>query len=194
VDFLRLYIPSNVFYALSNAIVPAVVVFSILFGVALIQVPRKERLLDMLSTAGETLMRVTAVIGRLAPYGVFAITAAAAGTIDVGDLARLQVYLVLHASLALPFLLDLLRLPADLFQVFITMDVVAARFGTLAAGMHVIALALVGAYAMQGQLRFDLKRVLGFVLISLVLLAAVLLGIRAFYKHVFVAPSPRMRC
>ncbi len=30
VDFLRLYIPSNVFYSLSNAIVPAVVVFSIL--------------------------------------------------------------------------------------------------------------------------------------------------------------------
>jgi len=317
VDFLRLYIPSNVFYALSNAIVPAVVVFSILLGVALIQVPRKERLLDVLSTVGEALMRVTGYIGRLAPYGVFAITAAAAGTTDVGELARLQVYLVLHASLALllslwilpgliavltplryidvlrafrgplvtafatasllivlpvlaadgkrllaeadpkangpdpeaksaidilvpaafpfpsmglvlallfvlfagwligagvapadypliagaglaslfggtvlalPFLLDLLRMPADLFQVFVTMDVVTARFGTLAAGMHVIALALIGSYAMQGRLRIELGRLVGFALVTLVLLGAVLVGVRAFYSHVFVAP------
>lgn len=53
----------------------------------------------------------------------------------------------------LPFLFDLLRMPADLFQVFVTMDVIAARFGTLAAGMHIIALALIGSYAMQGRLR-----------------------------------------
>jgi Na+/H+-dicarboxylate symporter len=317
VDFLRLYIPSNVFYALSNAIVPAVVVFSILLGVALIQVPNKDRLLDVLTTVGDALMRVTGFIGRLAPYGVFAITAAAAGTIDVGELARLQVYVVLHASialllslwilpglialltplrfwdvlrafrgplvtafatasllivlpvlaadgkrllaeadpetnnpdpeaksaidilvpaafpfpnmglilallfvlfagwfigagvdvadypiiagaglaslfggtvLALPFLFDLLRMPADLFQVFVTMDVIASRFGTLAAGMHIIALALIGSYAMQGRLRVDPKRLVGFVVITLVLLAAILVGVRAFYTYVFVAP------
>jgi Na+/H+-dicarboxylate symporter/ABC-type amino acid transport substrate-binding protein len=317
VDFLRLYIPSNVFYSLSNAIVPAVVVFSILIGVALIQVQGKDRLLDVLSTFGDALMRVTGFIGRLAPYGVFAITAAAAGTIDVGELARLQVYVVLHSSialllslwilpglvalltplrygdvlrafrgplvtafatasllivlpvlaadgkrllaeadpetrnpdpeaksaidilvpaafpfpnmglimallfvlfagwfigaavdvadypiiagaglaslfggtvLALPFLFDLLRMPADLFQVFVTMDVIAARFGTLAAGMHIIALALIGSYAMQGRLRIEPKRLVGFVVITLALLAAILIGIRAFYTYVFVAP------
>jgi ABC-type amino acid transport substrate-binding protein len=90
--------------------------------------------------------------------------------------------------LALPFLFDMLRMPADLFQVFITMDVIAARFGTLAAGMHIIALALIGSYAMQGRLRVDLKRLAGFVVITLVLLAAILGGIRAFYTYVFVAP------
>jgi Na+/H+-dicarboxylate symporter/ABC-type amino acid transport substrate-binding protein len=318
VDFLRLYIPSNVFYSLANAIVPAVVVFSILLGVALIQVPGKARLLEVLSTFGDALMRVTGFVGRLAPYGVFAITAAAAGTIDVADLARLQVYLVLHFALALllslwdlpglvalltplrcgdvlnafrgplvtafatasllivlpalaadgkrllaeadpersrpdpeaksaidilvpaafpfpnmglilallfvlfagwfigapvdvadypiiagaglaslfggtvlalPFLFDLLRMPADLFQVFVTMDVVAARFGTLAAGMHIIALALIGSFALQGRLRVDVRRLLGFVVITLLLLlAAILLGVRAFYTYVFVAP------
>jgi ABC-type amino acid transport substrate-binding protein len=90
--------------------------------------------------------------------------------------------------LALPFLFDLLRMPADLFQVFVTMDVIAARFGTLAAAMHVIALALIGSYAMQGRLRLDLRRLLGFAAITLVLLAALLLGVRAFYTYVFVAP------
>lgn len=43
VDFIQLYIPSNFFNSLSNAIIPAIVVFSILFGLALIQVKNKER-------------------------------------------------------------------------------------------------------------------------------------------------------
>lgn len=317
VDFLQLYIPSNVFASLAQAIVPAVVVFSILFGVALIRVGDKRRVVDLLTTVGDTLMTMTGFIGRLAPYGVFAITASAAGTIDVSDLARLQVYIVLYIALSLllslwiipgliasltpltytsvvrafrgplitafatanllivlpvlaadgkrliaetdgpddedkaqeesaidilipaafpfpnlgllmslmfvlfggwfvgasispahypalaaaglaglfggtiltlPFLFDMFQLPADLFQIFITVDVIASRFGTLLAGMHIIAVALIGAYAMQGRLRLGPVRLLRFGLVSLVLLLAVLLGVRAFYTFVFVAP------
>jgi Na+/H+-dicarboxylate symporter len=55
VDFLKLYIPSNIFASLAFAIVPAVVVFSILFGVALIGVGNKTRFVDLLSTVGDTL-------------------------------------------------------------------------------------------------------------------------------------------
>lgn len=84
VDFLRLYIPSNVFYSLSNALVPAVVVFSILLGVALIQVPGKQRMLDVRSVFGEALMRVTGFVGRLASHGVFASWFIGAG-VDVAD-------------------------------------------------------------------------------------------------------------
>ena len=101
VDFLQLYIPSNVFFALSNAVVPAIVVFSILFGLALIGVGEKRRLLDLLSTVGDALMAITGFVGKLAPYGVFAITASAAGTIEVADLGRLQVYIVIYVALAL---------------------------------------------------------------------------------------------
>ena len=54
--------------------------------------------------------------------------------------------------LALPFLFDLLRLPSDLFQVFITVDVIGSRFGTLLAAMHIIAIALIGTYAIRGRL------------------------------------------
>jgi Na+/H+-dicarboxylate symporter len=77
VDFLQLYIPSNIFASLANAVVPAIVVFSVLFGVALIRVESKKRLVDLLTTVGDTLMNITGFIGRLAPYGVFAITAIA---------------------------------------------------------------------------------------------------------------------
>jgi Na+/H+-dicarboxylate symporter len=110
VNFLQLYIPSNIFASLSNAIVPAIVVFSILFGVALIQVPHKERIVDTLATVGDTLMTITGFIGKLAPYGVFAITASAAGTIDVNELARLQVYIVIYIALSL--ILSLWVIPA----------------------------------------------------------------------------------
>ena len=40
-DFLNLYIPTNPFYSLANNVVPAVVLFSIVVGVALIGVPNK---------------------------------------------------------------------------------------------------------------------------------------------------------
>ena len=41
-NFIDLYIPSNPFYSLANNIVPAVVLFSVVVGVSLIGVERKE--------------------------------------------------------------------------------------------------------------------------------------------------------
>jgi hypothetical protein len=78
VDFLKLYIPANVFSSLSNAVVPASVAFSILFGLALINVKNKEKVLDLLSTVGDGSMEINGFAGKIAPYGVFAITASAA--------------------------------------------------------------------------------------------------------------------
>lgn len=315
VDFVKLYIPANVFNSLSNAIVPAIVVFSILFGLALINVPGKARVLDFLTTVGDGLMVITGFVGKLAPYGVFAITASAAGTIDIADLGRLQVYIVVYVVmvlilslwlipgliamltplryadilrafrgplatafatgnvlivlpvlaadskellartaphrdyptrqegssvdilipaafpfpnlgsilalmfvlfggwyigssvplsqyatlaiagiaslfggtvLALPFVFDLLRLPSDLFRVFITVDVLGSRFGTLLAAMHIIGIALIGTYAMQGAVKLRLVPILRFAAISVALIACAVIGIRAFYTYVFV--------
>jgi Na+/H+-dicarboxylate symporter/ABC-type amino acid transport substrate-binding protein len=316
VDFLQLYIPANLFAALANAVVPAIVVFSLLFGLALMSVPRKERILDLLSTAGDALMGINGFVGRLAPYGVFAITASAAGTIDVADLGRLQVFIVVYVVLALilslwvipgliaaltplqigavlrtfrgplvtafatgnllivlpllaadskrligeasargkptedeesavdilipasfpfptlgvvlslmfvlfggwyvgasvavtqyptlivaglatlfggtilslPFLFDLLRLPADLFQVFLTVDVIGSRFGTLLAGMHIIAIALIGTYALCGSVRIRPAPLLRLVLVTSALAGAGLTAVRAFYTWGYVAP------
>jgi Na+/H+-dicarboxylate symporter/ABC-type amino acid transport substrate-binding protein len=317
VDFINLYIPSNLFYSLSNAIIPSIVVFSILFGLALISVKNKEGLLNMLSTVGDALMEITALVARLAPYGVFAITASAAGTIDIADLGRLQVYVVVYVVmvsvlslwlipgliatvtplgygavlrafrgplitafatgnvlivlpllaaeskellakanvfsrqpskmeqssvdilipasfpfpslgvilallfvpfggwyvgsnlaigdypvligaglaslfggtvLALPFLLDLLRLPADLFQVFVTVDVIGSRFGTLLAALHIAAIALIGTCALQRKVRIRLVPSLRFAVVSVTLTAVALIGIHTFYTYVYVAP------
>ncbi|MFQ5935407.1 MAG: cation:dicarboxylate symporter family transporter [Acidiferrobacterales bacterium] len=316
VDFLNLYIPANPFYSLANAIVPAIVVFSILFGLALIGVDNKSAILEPLSAIAEALMRATGFVASLAPIGVFAITASAAGTMAIEDLGRLQVYLVIDilfalilsfwvlpglvtsvtplryreimkslrgplitafatgsilivlpllarqskellggmaqpdrldkkerslvdiliptfftfpnlglvmslafalfagwyigssisvseyptlgiagfASLfggpvlAIPFLLDLMKLPSDLFHLYLTVDVLSSRFGTLLAAMHLTVIALIGACAMHGVARPRLMPLLRFAGVSVGLVVGTLFGLKAFYTYIVVAP------
>ena len=320
VNLLDLYVPSNIFASLSNAVMPAIVVFSILFGLALTSVTKKERVIELLSTIGEVLIGITGFVGKLAPYGVYAITASAAGTIEVADLGRLQVYIVIYvvlslilslwlvpglittvtplryglimrtfrgplvaafatgnllivlpllatdgkkllalgneqsdaateqeqssvdllipaafpfpnlgsvfvllfggwyvgseisvadyitltvaglaslfggAVLTLPFLFDLLKLPAELFQVFITVDVIAVRFGTLLAAMHLIAIALIGTYALQGAISLNPLRLLRFSAISVALIASALIGTAPSIRTSMFNPMNLTKC
>jgi Na+/H+-dicarboxylate symporter len=308
-DFLGLYIPRNPLFSMAHDVVPAVVVFSMAVGVALIGVERKEGLLGGLDAVGDALTRVTGFVARLAPIGVFALTASAAGTMGLEELKRLQVYLVTYAAAtmllgfwilpglvaavtplrwgdvvrptrdatvtafatgnllvvlpflteasreiaaaraenpeemastvevvvpasftfpsagkvltlgflpfgawfvgssipaadypaflvtglfsffgqtvtAVPFLLDFLKLPADLFQVFVTVDVIASRFGVALAAMNTVCLALLGAFAIAGELRVRSLPVLRFAGVSVAATVAVLLGLRVFYGQV----------
>jgi Na+/H+-dicarboxylate symporter len=119
VDFLNLYIPSNPFYSMANNIVPAVVLFSILLGVALMGIDKKETILSVLGTCSEALVKITGIIVKLTPFGVFAISAAAAGTMTTEQFGRLQVYLVSFnlAVLLLTFgILPLLLIPVTPFK------------------------------------------------------------------------------
>ena len=109
-DFLNLYIPANPFRSLADNVVPAVVLFSILMGVALMGVKEKSGLLRSLATASEALSRVTDLIVKLTPIGLFAIAASAAGTMSVEEFGRLQVFLVAYIAAAL--LLTVWVLPA----------------------------------------------------------------------------------
>ena len=309
IDFLTLYIPSNPFFSLANAIVPAIVVFSVAIGVALIAVENKATLLDVLSTFQTVLERITAAVVRLAPVGVFALMASAAGTLDLGQIGRIQVYVLVYCLVALvlvfwvlpalvttvtpmryreviepvrdalvtafatgnllivlpilaqegkkilrragldertanssvdvlvpasftvpnmgkllslafipfagwftgfelsaeqyplfavaglvsffgepvvslPFLLDLLRIPADTFELFVTVDVITSRFGTLLAATHTIVLALLGAFVMSGKVRSTLRRIGGFVVVSVALLTIAIGGSRLLFSYV----------
>ena len=100
-NFVELFIPSNPFYALSNNIVPAVVFFFIFFGVAMIGVERKQVALDVFNIAKEALSKATKFVVSLTPYGVFAIAANTAGTLNVDQIARIQVYLITYTIVAL---------------------------------------------------------------------------------------------
>ncbi len=106
-DFLDLYIPANIFSSLSRTIVPAVVLFSLLLGISLITVKNKDTLLTLTANVGDSLMGVASFVARLAPLGIFAISAAAAGTLQPEDLGRLQVFLWVYliAAALLTFVL-----------------------------------------------------------------------------------------
>jgi len=302
-DFLNLYIPTNPFNALANSVVPAVVLFSMVVGIALIGVADKAPLLQVLGIAGRAISRATNFVVSLTPYGVFAIAAVVAGTLSPEELSRLEVYLIGYVAIslllsvwvlpglvaaltpvpyrallsrtapalamafmttslfavlpliteetkslvrdhasgdaeddaaadvivaasfnlphtgkllslsfvlfagwfadtrvpvteyprlvgaglfamfgnvnaAIPFLLDLLRIPADTFRLFLTSAVVNARFGTLLAAVHTLAVAVLGTCAMTGMLRIDTRKLVRFALITGVLTFAVVGGTR----------------
>jgi Na+/H+-dicarboxylate symporter/ABC-type amino acid transport substrate-binding protein len=302
-DFLGLYIPTNPFNSLANNIVPAVVLFSIVVGLALIGVPRKARLLEVLGIAGDAIGIATKFIVSLTPYGVFAIAAVVSGTLGLEALSRLQVYLVSYVVMslllslwllpalvaavtpvpframllttrdalvlafmttslfavlpllteeikvllrqyagadardealpdvivpasfnfphsgkllslsfvlfaawfsdtrvaagdyvrlagtglvvmfgnvnaAIPFLLDQLRIPSDTFRLFLASGVVNARFGTLVAAVHTVAVALIGTCAITGRLRVDGAKLLRFGVMTTVLTIGLVGGLR----------------
>ncbi|MDJ0848605.1 MAG: cation:dicarboxylase symporter family transporter [Myxococcota bacterium] len=305
-DFLDLYIPKNPFYALANSVVPAVVLFSVAVGVALIGVENKSAFMDALDAFSKALTRVTNFVVSLTPIGVFAIVASAAGTLSPDELERLQVFLVSYVVIALlmtfwllpglvaaltplrygevvgltrdalvtafatsslfivlpvlaqrskemlarvapddpevasavdvvvpvsfsfpssakllslsfllfaawysgtelgptqyptliftgvvsffgslnaavPFLLDLMRIPSDMFGLFVATSVVNARFGTLLAAVHTLVVALLGASAVHGLLRPRPGALARYVAISVLLVAATLGGLRLFF-------------
>ena len=99
-DFVALYIPANPFNALANNVVPAVVLFSVVVGVALIGVEPKATLLEVLRTAATMIARATHVVVGLTPYGLFAIAAVAAGTLTLEEMQRIQIYLVTYVAMA----------------------------------------------------------------------------------------------
>ncbi len=104
-DPVAAYLPSNIFESLANMQVPAVVVFCVALGVALIRVGAKEGLLQICDNLIEALGRMASFVVKLAPIGIFAIAASASGTLQVEELGRLQVFFAtfLIVSLVLGF-------------------------------------------------------------------------------------------
>lgn len=302
IDFLALYIPSNPFHSLANTVVPAVVLFSAILGIALMGVQGKEPVIEWLRVVERALSRANHLVVRLTPVGLFAIAANAAGTLDLDQVARLRVYLIAYGTMALllslwifpalvaaltpvparrvlqatqdvlitafttgdlfillptlierskelltehagmapeegsradiivpafynfphaakmlslsfvlfaawfsetiltaadyprltaagvvslfgsinvaiPFLLDLARVPADTYQLFLATGVVNSRFGSLAAAMHMVVLAVAGTYAMSGRLRLSASRIGRYLLVTAGLTAATVSGL-----------------
>lgn len=103
VDFVSLYISANPFDALANTVVPAIVTFSIIMGVAVMVSKRKKVLLKLLGELDESLMNITRFVVKIAPLGIFAISAHAAGTLDITSLDKLQVYIWSYLGLWLIF-------------------------------------------------------------------------------------------
>ena len=304
-DFIGLYIPVNPFHSLANSVVPAVVVFSIFLGVALMGVERKQTLMEILDTACRALVRVNGFVMRLTPLGMFAIAAAAAGTMRLDEVERLEMYFIVYLAAsagltfwilpmmvacmtpfsyrqvmreskdalvtafatgktfvvlplliegagrllrelggdgdeaeneagllvplaypfptvgkllallfipfaawfvgsvlspgqlillvstgllalfgspvaAIPFLLDLFRLPADLFNLFLISGVVGARLSDVVGAMHLMVFTLLVGAAMAGALKVKAKRLLLVMAVGVMVFGAAIVSIRGY--------------
>ena len=109
-NWLDLFIPSNPFRSLANDSIPAVVIFSIGLGIALIGMRNKTLLLDQLDVLVAALARLNKLVVSLSPIGIFAIAAYASGTLDIAQFGLLQGYLLAYGAAAV--LATLVILPA----------------------------------------------------------------------------------
>lgn len=115
-------IPPNIFAALAAGDMLPVIFFSVLFGLGLSSLPHEQRepLLNVFRSASETMFKVTHMIMRYAPVGVFAliaVTVANFGFASLWPLAKLVV--MVYAAIVL-FALVVLGAVARLCKLRIT--------------------------------------------------------------------------
>ncbi len=96
INFAEMLIPENVFYALSNNIVPAIVMFGLLLGIALMHLKEKQTVLSLLDTLVDAFTRMTGWISRITPVGTFLIIADRVGTIHLETVKQISTYLILY--------------------------------------------------------------------------------------------------
>jgi ABC-type amino acid transport substrate-binding protein len=87
------------------------------------------------------------------------------------------------AQLALPFLLDLQKLPQDLFQLYLPTGFVNGKFDTMVSAMNLLAFSVIGAAALTGHIRIKATRMFRFLGASLAVLLLVLMGTRVLLSQ-----------
>ena len=105
---LPLLIPANPFAALVQNSIPAIVIFSIAYGVAIQRAPNKEGFLQNLDLIRRSSVTIWQWVVLLAPIGVAALFADTAGTVRLDALADLSLYLICFIGGALILALWLL--------------------------------------------------------------------------------------
>ena len=101
INFAQLLIPDNIFYALSNNIIPAVVIFGLLLGIALMHIKEKQQVMGLLETLVDALTRITGWVARITPLGTFLIIAYQVGTVQLDTVKQVSTYLILFISATL---------------------------------------------------------------------------------------------
>jgi len=125
-DMILSLVPANVFDAMARTDVLPVIVFSLLFGAALLSLEKEGRSLrDVIDAFAKAIIRLTSWVIMLAPYGVFALVATMIVDFGWGALRSLAVYMVtvavglgIHFVVTLPLICAVLGRysPARLFR------------------------------------------------------------------------------
>ena len=90
---------------------------------------------------------------------------------------------------AIPFLLDLVRVPADLFQLFVVSGVLNSRFGAMTSAMHTLVVAVLGTCLVTGRIELRRARLARYLAVSALLVAGAVLGSRALLARILPEPA-----
>ena len=117
VQTLMSLVPTNIFVALMNGDMLAIIFFSVIFGVALSSIPtsKREPLITIFSGVSETMFKVTNIIMMYAPIGVFALIAVTVAQFGFSSLIPLLKLVSLVYFAILFFAIVVLGLVAKLF-------------------------------------------------------------------------------
>ncbi len=99
-------VPSNVFKAANDGALLPLVVFAIVFGLALAQVPppRRDAVMDFLRGVSDALLAYIAYVIRWAPLGVFALAMPLAARIGWSAAGALAYYIVVLSAISAAFI------------------------------------------------------------------------------------------
>ncbi|HEX2529249.1 MAG TPA: cation:dicarboxylase symporter family transporter [Geminicoccus sp.] len=95
-NLIDLLIPANLASSLYQNAVPAIVVFAILFGIAIQSNPQKTSFLDAMEVLRKASVTIWTWVVYFAPVGVFALFASTAGTVDPKVADSLLAYMALY--------------------------------------------------------------------------------------------------
>jgi proton glutamate symport protein len=95
---VSLLIPANPFADLYKNYVPAIVVFSVFFGIAIQSIEKKQTVLNVFEVLKLASVKIWGWAVRLAPIGVFALFADLGGTVRFNVLGSLLLYALLFVS------------------------------------------------------------------------------------------------
>ena len=124
-SIIDMFIPYNPFHSLSEGFLPAIVVFCLCLGLALMGDEENKPLMVTERPPGCP-SRITGFSCRTFPIGVFVITAQTMGTITFEGLMELQVFLISLAVLSALVIFGILPLLVSCFTTFRYRDIISA--------------------------------------------------------------------
>ncbi len=146
-NLINLFIPDNFVSALADNHLPAVIIFSIIFGLALRYQKKKNHFLEAMGTIADTTLRIWVFVLKLSPYFAIMIFAYLIGTVKPIDLPLIEIYLGLYlvaaAFMVLIFYPLFLKSFFDISFKQIMLDFLVFFVLTLVTGMSLAIIPLV---------------------------------------------------
>ena len=123
-SLLDYFIPQNPFKSFADGTLPAIVIFSIFFAVALLYIKNKQSFIKNCIVIQKTSLIMFDWINKFAPIGVFALVASAAGIRTLLDLQQLQYYYYSFIFTSIMISLVILPLFSIIFLPFSYKDII----------------------------------------------------------------------